>query len=301
MLVLQSLVKGVKKAGANKFLVAMMYLFKLVCALALLSPLYVMFSASFSSNVKALNFLIRFDLSLIIDFVYHWRETLSIYILVFILACGMVMLSFIFLSGGFWGILRDEIRNNGQNRRVERFFGYCGKYFWGMFKISLFLGFCYLIAFVLFLFYSAIFNHLVGKADLWQVTSWRVLAKFLVGTVLFLLVNMMGDYLRIFLIENHGERFLSVVRKTFKFLLTNLLRTLSLYYLLSVILTAAILIFLGLCQAMNTLPQTGLVIFFVFLIQQTFVILKSFFRLVYYSSQLVLYDKISSNEKFGLL
>jgi hypothetical protein len=297
MLVLQSLVKGVSKAGANKFLIVMMYLFKLVCALVLLFPLYLMFSTSFGRNVKALNFLTRLDLSLIIDFVYHWRETLSIYLLVLIFACGMVILVFIFLSGGFWGILRDDVRNGAQNRRMERFFGYCGGYFWGMFKIALFLGFCYFIAFILFLFLSAVFNHLAGKADVWEVTSWRILTKFLIGVILFLLVNMMGDYLRIFLIENRDERFPFVVRKTFKFLLTNPLRTLSLYYLLSVLLTAAILIFLGFCKAMNTLPQTGLFIFFAFLIQQAFVVFKSFFRLAYYSSQLVLYDRISRDEK----
>jgi hypothetical protein len=113
------------------------------------------------------------------------------------------------------------------------------------------------------------------------------------AVILFFLVNMIGDYLRIFFIENYGERFLKVVGKTFKFLLTNLLRTLSLYYFLSVILAIAILVYLGLTKVMNAMPQTGLFIFLIFLTQQIFVVFSSFYRLVYYSSQLVLYDMTS--------
>jgi predicted transporter len=128
---------------------------------------------------------------------------------------------------------------------------------------------------------------------LWEITSWRMGVKFLMAVILFFLVNMIGDYLRIFFIENYGERFLKVVRKTFRFLLTNFFRTLSLYYFLSVILAMAILVYLGLTKVMNAMPQTGLFIFLIFLTQQIFVVFSSFYRLVYYSSQLVLYDMTS--------
>lgn len=296
MLTLSSFIGGVKNVWTNKFLVGLIFLFKLVFSLVLLSPLYVMFSASFATNVKASNFLTWFDLSLLVDFVYYWRKTLSIYFLMFILVCGMVILAFIFLSGGFWGILRDEVKKRVKNSRMERFFGYCGKYFWGMFKISLFMIILYFIAVFVFLFLLIVFNQVVGKESLWEITSWRMGAKFLMAVILFFLVNMIGDYLRIFFIENYGERFLKVVGKTFKFLLTNLLRTLSLYYFLSVILAMAILVYLGLTKVMNAMPQTGLFIFLIFLTQQIFVVFSSFYRLVYYSSQLVLFDKISLKE-----
>jgi len=293
ILALSSFVEGLKNVWINKFLIGMMFLFKLVFSLVLLSPLYVMFSASFATNVKASNFLTWFDLSLIMDFVYYWRKTLSIYFLMFLLLSGVAILAFIFLSGGFWGILRDEVKNRGQNSRMERFFGYCGKYFWGMLKIWLFMIVLYFIAIFVFLIVSIVFNQVVGKGNLWEITSWRMVAKFLIAIILFFLVNMIGDYLRIFFIENYGERFLKVVGKTFRFLLTNLLRTLSLYYFLSVILAMTILVYVGLTKIVNVTPATGLFIFFTFLIQQIFVVFSSFYRLVYYSSQLVLYDKTS--------
>jgi len=299
MFILSSFAEGVKNVWTEKFLVGMMFLFKLFFSLVLLFPLYFMFSASFATNVKASNFLTGFDLSLVIDFVYHWRKTLPIYFLMFILVCGMAMVAFVFLSGGFWGTLRDRVKNKGPNSRIERFFGYCGKYFWGMLKISILMIVLYFIALFLFLFLSTIFDNLAGRTSWWEIFSWRMAAKFFIAIILFFLANMMGDYLKIFLIENYGERFFKVVGKTFKFLLTNLFRTLSLYYFLSVISVATIIIYLGLYNAMNAMPEIGFFIFLTFLIQQIFVMFTSFYRLVYYSSQLVLYDKVSRREAFG--
>jgi hypothetical protein len=292
-LVFDSLVRGARNVRNYRFLIVIMYVFKLVWSLALLSPLYLMLWRSFGRNLRASNFLTRLDLSLVIDFVYYWRRALSIYFVVFILACGAIVLSYIFLSGGFWGILRDEVKNRSQGSKMERFFGYCGKYFWGMLRISLFSGVLYFAALVVFLFFTAILDNLAGKVSLWDMASWHMAARLLMGAILFLLVNMVGDYLRILYVENQGQRFLVTVGRTFKFLLTNLLRALSLYYLLSAGLAAAIFIFFGLHKIMNTLPGTGLMVLLIFLIQQVFVIFRSFFRLVYYSSQLVLYDRVS--------
>lgn len=299
MLLLNSFAEGVKNVWINKFLIGIVFLFRLVFSFVLLFPLYLMFSASFAKNVKASHFLDWFDLSLLIDFVYHWRKTLSIYFLMFILVCGIAMVAFIFLSGGFWGMLRDGVKSRGQDSRMERFFGYCGKYLWRMFKISLFMIVLYFIALFIFLFFSNIFDRLAGKASLWEITSWRMITRFLIGIILFFLVNMIGDYLRIFSIENYGERFIKVVAKTFRFLLTNLVRTLSLYYFLSVMLAVAIFVYLGLYKVMNAMPGTGFFIFLTFLIQQLFVLFKSFYRLAYYSSQLVLYDKTFRAETFA--
>lgn len=298
MLLLNSFAEGVKNVWINRFLIGIMFLFKLVFSFVLLFPLYLMFSVSFAKNVKASHFLDWFDLSLLIDFVYCWRKTLPIYFLMFMLVCGIAMVAFIFLSGGFWGMLRDGVKSRGQDSRMERFFGYCGKYFWRMFRISLFMIVLYFIALFIFLFLSNIFDRVAGKASLWEVTSWRMIARFLIGVILFFLANMIADYLRIFFIENYGERFIKVVGKTFRFLLTNLVRTLSLYYFLSVMLAAAIFLYLRLYKFTNAMPGTGFFIFLTFLIQQLFVLFKSFYRLVYYSSELVLYEKTFRGKTF---
>jgi hypothetical protein len=270
-----------------------MFLFKLVSSMLLLFPLYLMLSASFARSVRASRFLSGVDFSLVIDFVYRWRDALPFYLVVFTLVCGLLVIVFIFLSGGFWGILREKIVGGTENSTMERFFAYCGRYFWGMLKISLLLAVLYFLAFWVFLAVVSLFSSVAGKASLWEVTSWRMVARFAIGMLLFWLVNMVGDYLRICLVKNHGERFFRVVRTTLRFLLTNLLGALSLYYSLSVVLLVLILLCIGLEQAMDALPDTGVVILLTFAAQQVFVLFRSYYRLVYYSSQLAFYDHIT--------
>lgn len=292
MLIFGSFVQGIKDVWSNKFLIGIMFLFKLGFSVILLSPLYLMFSASFGANAKASSLLYGLDFSLIIDFIYHWRETLSIYFLMFLLVSFLAIMAFIFFSGGFWGILKDQSKRGETNSKMEKFFGYGAKYFWGMFKITLFLVAFYSIALFLFLFFLAVFDSLVGRESWFEITSWRVLTKTSVFLFLFLLVNMIGDYLRIFYVQDFKVRFLTFMKKAFRFLLTNFFKTLSLYYLLSFVLVLAILTYLGVIKLMEGIPKTGFCVLPVFLVQQILSLFRAFYRLVYYSSQLVLADKL---------
>lgn len=291
-MVLSSFAEGVKAVWRNKSLVGIVFVFKFTFSFMLLLPFYVMFSASFGRNVKALNFLVQLDISLLIDFLYHWRKILPIYFGMFVLVCIIGMLVFIFLSGGLWGVLRDRIRRSEGGFCMESFFGYCGKYFWAFLKLSLLLLVLYLVALLVFVLLSAVFDAAAGKSNLLEITSWRVLIKLFIGLVLFFFVNMIGDYIRIFLIENQGERFFVVLRKSLNFVLTKLTRALSLYYLLTLISVMAIGIYAGTNETLSEMPPIGFFIFTTFLIQQIFVLFTSFYRLVYYSSQLSLYERI---------
>ena len=304
MLIFTSFIQGIKNVWSNKFLIGSLFLFKFFFSLILLAPLYLMFSASFGANQKASSLLRCFDFSLLIDFVYHWRQTLSIYFLMFFLVSFLALMVFVFFSGGFWGILRDESRKKEGNWKSERFFGYCAKYFWGMFKIALLLIAFYLIAFLLFLFFLTIFDLVAGKGSWFEITSWRVIVKISFFVFLFFLVNMIGDYLRIFYIsqdaefaQNFKERFSGFVKKAFRFLLTNFFKTLSLYYLLSFALILAILAYVGVNKLMEGIPRTTLYVLLVFLIQQILSLFRAFYRLVYYSSQIVLVDKLLTEEE----
>jgi hypothetical protein len=293
MFIFNSIITGIKNLWSNRFLIGMMFLFKLLFSLILLAPLYLIFSASFGANPKASNLLHWFDFSLLVDFIYYWRQTLPIYFLMFLLVSFLAMIVFIFLSGGFWGILKDQSSNKEENSKIERFFGYCARYFWGMFKIALLLIVFYLIALFLFLFFLLIFNSLAGKASWFEITSWRVIVRILIFAFLFLLVNMMGDYLRIFYIQNFGGRFWGSVKKASRFLLTNFFRALGLYYLLSCVLILAILLYIGLDKIMAGMPKTSFYVFIVFLVQQISSLFGAFFRLVYYSSQITLFNKLT--------
>ncbi|MCK4384987.1 MAG: hypothetical protein KAW52_01860, partial [candidate division Zixibacteria bacterium] len=138
-----------------------------------------------------------------------------------------------------------------------------------------------------------------GKGSWLELTSWRVMIKISVVVFLFLLVNMIGEYLRIFYVsqdaefaQNFKEKFLGFVKRAFRFLLTNFFKTLSLYYLLSFVLVLAILVYFGVNKVMEGIPKTSLYVLLVFLVQQILSLFRAFYRLVYYSSQIVLVDEL---------
>ncbi len=297
MLIFTSFIQGIRNVWSNRFLIGIMFLFKFGFSLILLAPVYLMFSASFGANAKASSLLSAFDFSLLIDFVHHWRHTLSVYFLMFFLVSFSAVMAFVFFSGGFWGILRDQTRRQTDNLKMERFLGYCARYFWGMFRIALLSAGLYLVAVFFFAFFLALFDLVAGKGSWFEITSWRTVIKIAVFLCLFFLVNMIGDYLRIFYIQNFKERFSRFLKNAFRFLLTNFFRALSLYYLLSLTLALAILTYLGLSRLMEGMPKTVFYLLLVFLVQQVLSLFRAFYRLVHYSSELVLVDRLSVEEK----
>jgi hypothetical protein len=127
MPVFTSFIQGIKNVWSNKFLIGIMFFFKFGFSLILLAPLYLMFSASFGVNTKASSLILGLDFSLLVDFVYHWRQTLSIYFLMFLLVSFLAIMIFVFFSGGFWGILKDQSKGEEKDLKTVRFFGYCAK------------------------------------------------------------------------------------------------------------------------------------------------------------------------------
>jgi hypothetical protein len=302
--IINSIRDGVKNVWTVKILIGLMFVFKLISALVLVFPLYLMFSGSFGANVKAANLLSGFDPSLFIDFIYHWRQTLSIYFFMFILACGTILVIYLFLSGGFWGILRDQVKRRLSTpadiaeNNMEKFCGYCGRYFGGMLKIALLMIPLYLLAFLLVMTFNAIFGSIVGKTYVWEVTSWRMVVRIVVTLFLFLWFKMTGDYMRISLVENEVEPFWIVTWKAFKFVLTNVSAVLSLYYILAVTWLVIFLTYLGASKLIHAILPVGILVLIMFIVQQIYAAFISFYRLVYYSSQLNLYDRIERGENF---
>ena len=301
--IISSIREGVSGIWAVKFLIGLMFLFKLISAFVLVFPLYLMFSSSFGANVKASNLLSGFDPSLLIDFVYHWRQTLPVYFFMFLLVCGIVIVIYLFLSGGFWGSLRDQLKRkkfstptDPPETNLEKFFGYSGRYFGGMLKIALLMIPLYLLAFMLVTIFNVIFVSIFGKVHVWEVTSWRMIVRILITLFLFLGFKMMGDYMRISLVENDGEPFWIVIKRALRFVLTNASVALSLYYILAVVWLIIFLMYLGASKMIQGILPIGILVLVTFIVQQIYTAFISFYRLVYYSSQLNLYDRIKQEK-----
>jgi len=285
---------GIARVWENKILVLFLFLFKVFFAFCLLVPAYYIFARTFSLSPLANNFLKGYDFSLLVDFITYWSRCIGLYRLLFLFTILTSVLGYIFLSGGLWGALFQNLREGKQKFKGEKFFGDCGKYFWSFFKIFIFLCIIYLLAFILGILIFSLIQAIAGKELSFTGHVLFLIAGLVIFAILFMWADMWGDYLRIYRVTSEEKKLRAILKPSLRFIFKNLGRTVLLYYLLSVILLGTLAVYLGLNKALHLQTANGLMVLSVFIWQQAYSLFRSFYRLVYYSSQLVLFDKLYS-------
>jgi RsiW-degrading membrane proteinase PrsW (M82 family) len=123
---------------------------------------------------------------------------------------------------------------------------------------------------------------------------WVLIIGLVIFVILFMWADMWGDYLRIYRVTSEEGKLRAILKPSLRFVFRNFGRTVSLYYLLSLILLGTLIAYLGLSKILHFIPADKLLILSLFILQQAYSLFRSFYRLVYYSSQLVLFDKLYS-------
>jgi hypothetical protein len=292
MVIWKAFKDGLAKVWENKILVLILFLFKLFFAFSLLIPAYYMFNRTFSFSPSSGNFLKGYDFSLLVDFLIYWNRSIDLYRALFLFAVLICVIGYIFLSGGLWSALFQNLREGKQGFRGEKFFGDCGKYFWSFLKIFIFICIIYLLAFLLGMLLFSLIQSIAGKELSVTGHILILIAGLIIFLILFMWVDMWGDYLRIYRVTSEETKLRTFLRPSLWFIFRNLRRTVLLYYLLSIILLGTLAVYFGLNRALHLQAADGLMVLSVFIWQQAFSLFRSFYRLVYYSSQLVLFDKL---------
>ncbi len=294
MVVWGAFTKGLRRVWENKVLGVILYLFKLLFSFFLLLPAYFMFSKTFSMLPASENFLNGYDFSLLVDFFVDWGKGLGLYQMLFffiLLTCG---LAYVFLSGGLWGGLLQNLKEGRKRFALEKFSGDCGKHFWSFLKIFILTCAGYLLVFILGMMIVSLLSKIVGNELSVSGHYIFFLGGFIVFAVLFLWVDMWGDYLRIYRISFEESKVRTILFPSLRFIFRNFGTALSLYYLLTIFLLGTVAVYLLLNKALHLQGATGLMVLSVFIWQQFYSLFRSFFRLGYYSAQLELFDKLYS-------
>jgi hypothetical protein len=253
-----------------------------------------MFARTFSLSPLTNNFLKGYDFSLLVDFFTYWGRSIGLYRVLFLFTVLISVLGYIFLSGGLWGTLFQSLREGKQRLKGEKFFGDCGKYFWSFFKIFIFICIIYLLSFILGMLIFSLIQAIAGKELSVTGHVLVLIAGLVIFAILFMLVEMWGDYLRIYRVSSEDKKLRAILIPSLRFIFRNFGKTILLYYLLSLILLGTLIAYLGLSKILHFIPADKLLILSLFLIQQAYSLFRSFYRLVYFSSQLVLFDKLCS-------
>jgi len=291
MAVWQAFRHGLERVWENKILALISFSFKAFFAFSLLIPAYYMFNRTFSFSPSSDKFLKGYDFSLLVDFFVYWSRSIDLYRVLFLFTVLVAVAGYIFLSGGLWGTLFQNLREGKQKFKGEKFFGDCGRYFWSFFRIFIFICIIYIVAFILAMLIFSLVQGIAGKEL--SVTGHILIlaAGAAIFAILFMWTDMWGDYIRIHRITSEERKIRALVRPSLKFIFRNFGKTILLYYLLSIILLGTLAAYFGLNRLLHFVQADELLILSLFILQQAYSLFRSFYRLVYYSAQLSLFDK----------
>ncbi len=291
MVIWNSFKDGIKKVWENKILALILFLFKLFFALLLLIPVYYMFSRTFSLSSLSPNFLKGYDFSLLVDFLVEWRKTIGLYQVLFLVLGALSVFSYIFLSGGLWGAFFRDLKEGKQKFKGEKFSGDCAKYFWSFLKIFFLTCLIYTLAFLLALFIFSLISTIAGKELSYNSHIVIFVLDLLVLAIFFMWVDMWSDYLRIYRIYFGEKKLRRIIKPASRFILKNFDKTVFLYYLLTIIFLGSLMVYFWLNKFLHFVFMEKFLILSLFILQQVYSLFRSFYRLVYYSSQMALFDK----------
>jgi hypothetical protein len=270
-----------------KRLWALLWVFHLALAASVALPLGTLVGENVARSVWASDLARHFDLAWAIEAMEFWRGIPSVTTgYAFAAAALFAVLANAFFAGGGITILADE----SQPYTPRRFYEGCGRFFWRFFRLLLVSLVCYALVMVV----NAILAKIAGK--IWgegmaaapQVFFGYFRMVLMIG--LLALVNMVFDYAKIrIILENRRSAFGAAVW-AWKFVFRNFARTAGLF---ASLLGLGLLFALAYWAVRAVLPESAVGwLLLVALFQQALVLARLWLRLMFWSSQTLVYDEL---------
>ena len=289
MSTIKHITQGVQIVQKNWTLVAIAYSFKFGLSLLFLIPLQGLVSNAFSYRPVAGLLLKDWNLTPIIDFIYRNQVVVKQYGSFIVVGIILTLILHIFLSGGFFRSLTLSQDEEYSSMRAQRFFGWCGRYFWPLLKIAVISAIFYIVITFLFIIFSTLGMRLiVSDFTSEPVKIMLALGRLVVLLLLLLVINMIMTYVKIAAVTDDEPQALNALGKTFEFLSKSFRKAFTLYGGLLLGLLALLVIY-WILQKGCGLFSTTLTIVTLFLIQQFLSLTRSWYRLIGYASQINLY------------
>ena len=228
MSVLKAIVKGIGATFRKPRLVAILYIFNLLFAVAAAAPFVFLIQQELGRSLMGSN-VRPADIMWIGEAALKYGGALLPLLGVFLFAAFLYLALQVFLNGGVVGRLLDR---EGRTT-LEPFFADCGRYFWRYVRIFLIsLVFLVLTFGVILKLLSALIRPAAESA----VTEWLPLVlsnlHFLVALLLLSVVRMIVDYARIAVVADGEAKVLRALRHALKFLGKRFFKAWAIYLLL---------------------------------------------------------------------
>lgn len=257
-----------------------LWIVNILFSFVVIAPLYFLLQNEFSRSLlenqmgRGNDFLIWMG-----DFIFKNRDFYPA-LLGWILVPLLLYLFFnIFLSGGVIG----RIAAPHEKTRLANFLSDCGKYFYRFFRVFLISLIGFIIIFgVIYRLISALFELWAENAS----TEWPLIfvsnLKFLIAVLLFSIVRMFFDYVKIRLVSEDSKKAVRSTLLNFAFLGKRFFRAWFLYLLVGLV---AVILFVIFILVYRISPQQGIFFIFLFLWQQLYVFSRMWTKMLFFSTE----------------
>lgn len=289
--------KGIQTTNRRFPVVVYLWIINFVFSLMIVTPLYYLLNRDFSSSLMGDQLGKGIDFLWLGDIFYKYRDfypALGGWILAPAL---FYLLLYIFLNGGIIGRIADV---KGKVN-LQSFFADCGKYFFRFFRVFLMsiLGYALVLG-LLFRVISWLLNFWKKSAS----TEWPVIIssnlKFLIAILLFSIVRMFFDYIRIRLVVEDSKKTIQALIGNIFFLRKRFLSAWGLYLLVGLIVVGLGVAYIAVYQSFS---KIGVLFVIGFIWQQIYVFSKMWTKTLFFSTEYKFYksqpSKVTSPEKLS--
>jgi hypothetical protein len=247
-----------------------------------------MLKDSLTRNFWSERLVQSFDFQWFIEFEYKFHNTLK-NVPIFLILVGIIfVLIQAFLAGGILEVLNSK---STKNLFIDFFYG-CVRYFVRFLKVFLISIVCYAGLYYLNLIYIRYVDILTYNTESQLVVIIATTARYLLIAVLFGILNIIFDYVRIRIVVHQSYNTFEDIWLTFKFLIKNFIKVFSLFWFIAIVGLIIFLCYFFIDNIYN--PTTFILIFIMFLIRQIYITGKIWVKLLFYSCQLELYREITA-------
>jgi hypothetical protein len=279
MSIFKLFIRGLGLTFRTRSLAVRLWVFNFLLSLLVVAPLAFVIHGQLAHSLTADRVLAKLDVQWLTDFSTRYLNAAPAFMGLALLAVILYLLLAVFLNGGIIGCLnRPEARTT-----LADFFHDCGLYFWRFFRL-------FLLSIPFYLLLVGVLHPLLNAFAQRAASEWSELVadnlRLLALVLLFGLVSMIFDYVKIGLVTGKSKKVLPETWRTLKFIGRGFFKAWGLYLLAGLVFVALTFFYLEIARI---LPKNRpLLVLLVFLWQQAYIFCRQWSKLLFFASELEL-------------
>ncbi len=278
---------GLRRATSEPKMVLVLYFLNLLLAIPLALAFRSVMIAGFGDSLAPAHLMASLDFTVFQDFLNVHGEEFQTVIRQILSFLVLSMLLQTFLSGGILTVVLDQEKTFS----TSSFFKGCGSYFFRFLRLFLLFGLILLVvALIVGGIVLAIAGGMTENATSEVTEFWIRIAAIALFMLPVTLILMAADYAKIYIVLHDERSALRSCGRAFGFVFRRFFAAFGLELLMLLISLALFAIYLWLDLAVGMTTGTTIVVMFV--IQQLFMLLRAWTKILFFAGEMALYQSL---------